>query len=654
MPLRGGPDMFANDFDAHYAWRREQAQRLQHLIDVLAARDLLDVGMRSRIERLQRHLLSDKVMVAFVAEFSRGKSELINAVFFAGYGRRIMPASAGRTTMCPTELGYDPELPPCLRLLPIETRLQSQSLMEWRTAPERWKRIDLDVNDADQLAQAIDTVSEVQWVPVETARALGFWHDERPDDNPPVNADGLVEVPRWRHAMINMAHPLLKQGLVVLDTPGLNAIGAEPELTMSLLPMAEGVVFVLAADAGVSKSDLAIWREHLAAGAREAGARLVVLNKVDVLWDDLSAPQAVEAQIERQRAETAHVLGLPAEQVIAVSAQKGLLAKVRGDQALLEHSRLLDFERALADKVLLRRRDALGSQLEVLRTEVLQAIGRHEQREVTVRDEQIEELEGLRGKNAVQMTQMRRRIEQEQQEFDAGAMRIQALRSVHMKLLRELFGSLSAQSLQTEVEGLSSALHQSGLKLGLRRAYEETFARLHKRFAEAQRKADEVQAMLRGAFRNLNAEFGFSLQVPGTLDLSHHASALREIEAAHADVLSLTNAWRLAQAAYAQRVAKAILERLKRVFDEALEDVETWNKAAAAQVDAQLRERRRHFAQRLETIQRLASASEGLEERLADLRSQQAAYASDMQALRSLVEGLIVPEPVPTPASSAV
>ena len=187
--------MFANDFDAHYAWRREQAQRLQHLIDVLAARDLLDVGMRSRIERLQRHLLSDKVMVAFVAEFSRGKSELINAVFFAGYGRRIMPASAGRTTMCPTELGYDPELPPCLRLLPIETRLQPQSLMEWRTAPERWKRIDLDVNDAEQLAQAIDTVSEVQWVPVETARALGFWHDERPDDNPPSTMTGWWRCP---------------------------------------------------------------------------------------------------------------------------------------------------------------------------------------------------------------------------------------------------------------------------------------------------------------------------------------------------------------------------------------------------------------------------------------------------------------------------
>jgi hypothetical protein len=39
-------------------------------------------------------------------------------------------------------------------------------------------------------------------------------------------------VPAWRHAVINYPHPLLKRGLVVIDTPGLNAIGAEPELTL--------------------------------------------------------------------------------------------------------------------------------------------------------------------------------------------------------------------------------------------------------------------------------------------------------------------------------------------------------------------------------------------------------------------------------------
>jgi hypothetical protein len=55
----------------------------------------------------------------------------------------------------------------------------------------------------------------------------------------------MVEVPLWRHAIINLPHPLLKQGLVILDTPGLNAVGAEPELTVNLIPQAHAVVFIL-------------------------------------------------------------------------------------------------------------------------------------------------------------------------------------------------------------------------------------------------------------------------------------------------------------------------------------------------------------------------------------------------------------------------
>ena len=50
-------------------------------------------------------------MLAFVAEFSRGKSELINAIFFADAGRRVLPATPGRTTMCPVELRYEAGLP---------------------------------------------------------------------------------------------------------------------------------------------------------------------------------------------------------------------------------------------------------------------------------------------------------------------------------------------------------------------------------------------------------------------------------------------------------------------------------------------------------------------------------------------------------------
>ena len=225
---------FNQEFDDHGVWRRQFALRLKLMSEWLQDHELLEAGVRERLDQLHAQVRNDKIMVAFVAEFSRGKSELINAVFFAGYGRRIMPASAGRTTMCPTELGYDSEVPPCLRLLPIETRLQSKSLLEWRNAPDKWERVDLDVNDPQQLARAIQKVAEVRRVTRSEATALGFWNDELPDDNPVMGSDGMIEVPKWRHALINMAHPLLKQGLVILDTPGLNAIGAEPELTVRL------------------------------------------------------------------------------------------------------------------------------------------------------------------------------------------------------------------------------------------------------------------------------------------------------------------------------------------------------------------------------------------------------------------------------------
>jgi hypothetical protein len=70
-----------------------------------------------------------------------------------------------------------------------------------------------------------------------------------------------------------LPHPLLAQGLVILDTPGLNAIGTEPELTLSLLPNAHAVLFILAADTGVTQSDLTVWREHIGtAGGRKQGA----------------------------------------------------------------------------------------------------------------------------------------------------------------------------------------------------------------------------------------------------------------------------------------------------------------------------------------------------------------------------------------------
>jgi hypothetical protein len=99
---------------------------------------------------------------------------------------------------------------------------------------------------ADAMAQALARSRAPSACRSTRPHASASGIDEQPDDNPPQGDDGLVDVPAWRHALINYPHPLLQQGLVVLDTPGLNAIGAEPELTLNLLPSAHAVVFMLA------------------------------------------------------------------------------------------------------------------------------------------------------------------------------------------------------------------------------------------------------------------------------------------------------------------------------------------------------------------------------------------------------------------------
>ncbi|MEO8654147.1 MAG: dynamin family protein [Ramlibacter sp.] len=632
---------FNEQFDQHGTWRREFALRLKLLSEWLRDHELLDSAVEERLRRLETQLRSDKVMVAFVAEFSRGKSELINAIFFAGYKRRIMPASAGRTTMCPTELGYDADVPPCLRLLPIETRLQPQPLMEWRAVPEKWLRVDLDVNDPAQLAKAFEKVAEVIRVTQEEARALGFWHDESPEDNPMMDANGRIEVPRWRHALINIAHPLLKQGLVILDTPGLNAIGAEPELTVNLIPQAHAVVFILAADTGVTKSDLAIWREHLITEEDNLESRLVVLNKIDTMWDSLSTPAQVQAQIDRQRATSAEILGLTQDQVIPVSAQKGLVAKVTNDAALLKDSQLPVLERALSHGVMGHRqkilRAAVGGGVTALRSEAERVI------QIRRRDlsEQMIELKGLRGKNSSVIRHMRARIEQEQGDFNVSGARIHAVRSVHLKLLREMFNLLGTATLKTEMAELTATLRQPGIKLGVRKAYSQTFEKLRGALREAQARSAEIQSMLTGTFRQLNAEYGFSLQAPREPDLARYERDLDLVERSHNQYLGVSTTFRLAQPEFADRLVRALATRLRVVYESALGEVELWNKSAAAQLDAQLRERRRNFGRRLEAIERIQQAASGLDDRIAEISAQEAAV-DDMDAkLAELTSHLI-------------
>ncbi len=279
-------ERLSHQIDAYVAWKRELMREITRYRGWLERSRLNSPAVEAKLERALRQLRADHITLAFVGEFSRGKTELINSLFFAGYGQRMLPSHAGRTTMCPTELFHDPRAErSCIRLLPIETRLADASVAQFKRVPRHWVNIPLDTGDPEGMAQAFAQVAKTKALPVEQAIQLGF----HPDALEAADEPDQVRVPAWRHALVNFDHPLLRQGLRILDTPGLNALGSEPELTLSMLPNAQAILFLLSADAGVTASDMEIWQKYIQPLREDGHSSLfAVLNKIDVLWDDLS------------------------------------------------------------------------------------------------------------------------------------------------------------------------------------------------------------------------------------------------------------------------------------------------------------------------------------------------------------------------------
>jgi hypothetical protein len=417
--------------DALADWRLALERELVGLETFLAQSELLSPSAASASQAVRHRLATDKLVVAFVAEFSRGKSELINAIFFADAGRRILPATPGRTTMCPVELSWDPAELPTLDLLPIETRRQDKTLAEWSVQRDRWYRIPLDPSDPDGLAISLQQVTQTRSVSREDAQRLGLWSEEHPQDNPPTLPDGQVEIPAWRHAVINYPHPLLQRGLVVIDTPGLNAIGTEPELTLGLLPSAHAALFVLGADTGVTRSDLDIWNDHLGGQGLSC---FVVLNKVDTLADPLASPEEQQAAVERQCETTAQTLGIVRDRVFPISARQALAARLQGDVEALQASGLPALETALNLHLLPQRQRVLAKAVIGGVQSMLEHATRALRDQRRQNAEQMLELRGLRGKSAGRVAQMLDRVTADTAEFERCTARLTALRAVHARL----------------------------------------------------------------------------------------------------------------------------------------------------------------------------------------------------------------------------
>ncbi|MDO9226811.1 MAG: dynamin family protein [Pseudomonadota bacterium] len=609
----------ANDFEAYSQWREALSRRIADYRQWLNREDLNDSQRDLRLQQVVDRLAEDKLHVAFVAEFSRGKSELINAIFLSDLKQRLLPSTAGRTTMCPTELLYDASKPPRIELLPIETRGASATIAEYKNYAEEWTHIGIDPTSAENVTKAMLEVCRVKAVSVEDAIKYGLYDPNDRELGDGINDNGTVTIPAWRHAIINFPHPFLEKGLVVYDTPGLNAIGVEPELTFNLLPNAHAVLFVLAADTGVTKSDIEVWRNHIYARGKNRG-RLVALNKIDGLWDELKSEDQINAEINAQVKSCADLLGVDSSQIYPVSAQKGLLAKINGDTALLEKSRLTNLEKALSEELISSKQSIVRDQTDAELSDLLDSSESLLDARRRGIEEQLTELRGLQGKNQDVVEHIMLKISGDKESFERGLQQFQALRSIFSQQSIKLFSQIGMDILRNEVRDAREAMVQSRFTKGIRDAMSSFFTHVDTHLEAANGQIEEINKMMDAMYQKLNREHGINLVAIPPFSILRYRKEIQRLEGAYDQQFNTFYTFLTTeQYTLTSRFFETLASRVVQVFEVLNKDVESWLKAVMSPMEGQVREHQMQLRRRLESVKRIHKAADTLEDRIGEL-----------------------------------
>ncbi len=590
---------------------------------------------------LLESLKQDHVTLAFVAEFSRGKSELINALFFADFKQRLLPSDAGRTTMCPTELFYDPREEPYIRLLPIETRYRDETISQFKRKPIEWVSTRLNLNSPDEMMAAMQGLTQTKLVSKVEARTLGLWDDQDTTMQEMVRGD-RVEIPAWRHALINYPHPLLKNGLAILDTPGLNALGSEPELTLSMIPNAHAVLFLLALDSGVTRSDMEIWQKHVQKHAKHT---IAVLNKIDVLWDDLKPWDKIQQSVQRQQEATAQQLGLPVANVLAVSAQKALVAKIKNDSALLAKSGIERLEQVLAN-------DIIPTRQEILRKSVTQEIGalvlasyNSVRQQIAAARHEQKELSSLSGKNKEVIHKMLSMLDQDKQSYEQTVKAFNVTRGVITQQGRLLISNLSIERLDDILEKSHASIQGSWTTAGLSSSMQMLIRQTAHQYKHIHKHAKQIKGLVDAAYIRFHVKHGFERRHAPELSIDQYLESIRVL-AHHAEdfcrepINIMTEKHFLIRKFFLSLVGEA-----RMVFEKTRAECDVWLRNVLTPLITQINDHKQQIESRLENIRKIHDNIDSLQERLLELESTQAALQKQLVVLEGILSKLQRPQP---------
>jgi len=272
-------------------------RRLAGLLDG-AAECLADLGPMSspiarRLRDLRDRLTEGRLQLAVLGQFKRGKSTFLNALL----GAPLLPTGVIPLTAIPTFIACGAR--PLIRV----TYRSNRAVDEFE-------------------ASAPDDIRN---------RLFGFVAEE-------ANPKNRLDV---RRVDLFYPSPLLENGLVLIDTPGIGSTHRHnTDAALQVLPECDAALFVVSADPPITETE----RAYLDAVRPKVARIFFVLNKADYL-----EPHELRIAVEflRKVLQESADAEIDTATIFPVSALAGLKAKESGNDAALNTSGIAEIERYL-------------------------------------------------------------------------------------------------------------------------------------------------------------------------------------------------------------------------------------------------------------------------------------------------------------------
>jgi len=630
-------DQFKSQMEAFADWKSTLTKTIKSYQDWLNKHEMGSAEIDLRIYDALEALNNDRLTIAFVAEFSRGKTELINAIFFADYGCRLLPSEIGRTTMCPTELFYDTKADESyIKVLPIDTRLSDVSLSDLKREDSYWTSFPLDTNSPEKMANTFKEVIKTKMVSKDEAEELGLYNEELHGESP-----AEIEIPLWRHAIISFPHPLLKQGLVILDTPGLNALGSEPELTLNMLPSAQAVFFVLSADTGVTKSDMEMWQNHILAFRNKQQSGLIaVMNKTDTLWDEMKDPAAVEKSIAEQCNTSAGMLGIDTENVFPVSAQKGLLAKIKNNPDLLDMSKILTLEWLLAREILPGKQRVIWDNIIAGMDKILDDSMAPLTAQLQDLTNQLEELNTLSGNNDEVIQQLIQKAKAHKIAYYESVKNFQTSRKKLALQAKNMYAALGSNALDELIQKTREVMSGSWTTAGMKKGMDTFFTNSNDALQIAGRQADQTYKLVQGIYKKFQDEHGLQIKMPPPFPMNDYEEELKQLHVKGEEFRNSTMTTVSEQSFVVKKFFITLVSHARNVFVKAHREADNWLKDMINPLVAQIQEKRDNIEQHMDTLNKIKESKNSLDGQVHDLETKRNAVASQVSALKKMRDTL--------------